>query len=50
MVESHQQFGPNVVSFQMASRGRRRYIVGCYLAPENVLTIESIFAAIGQFP
>ena len=33
VVEAVQQFGPNVVGFQMATWARRWYIVGCYLAP-----------------
>ena len=32
-VEAVQKFGPNVVGFQLATGGRRWYIVGCYLAP-----------------
>ena len=40
------QFGPNVVGFQMATGERRCYIVGCYLAPDDNLTIESVVTAL----
>ena len=29
---------------------RRWYIVGCYLAPENISTIESVVAALKERP
>ena len=45
-VEAVQQFGPNVVGFHLATGDRRWYIVGCYLAPNNTLTIESVAAAL----
>ena len=38
--------GANVVRFQMASGGQRWYIIGCYLAPDDALTIEYAVAAI----
>ena len=38
-VEAVQQFGPNIIGFQLAMGARRWYIVGCYLAPDNTLTI-----------
>ena len=38
-VEAVQQFGPNVIGFQLAAVAQRSYIVGCYLAPDNTLTI-----------
>ena len=31
-VEAVRQFGPNVVSFQLAMEARRWYIIGCYLS------------------
>ena len=40
-VEVVQQFGPNVVGFQMVTVERRWYIVGCYLAPDDTLTIDN---------
>ena len=41
-VEAIQKFRPNVVRFQMATEERRWYIIRCYLAPDNNLTIESV--------
>ena len=50
VVEAVQQFNPNVVSFQMATGERWWYIVGCYLDPDNTLTIESVVAALKECP
>ena len=50
VVEAVQQFGPNVVSFQLATGERRWYIVGCYLAPDDTLTIESVVVALKERP
>ena len=36
-VEAIQQFGPNVVIFQLAMSGRWWYIIVCYLAPDDAL-------------
>ena len=49
-VEAVQQFGPNVVSFQLATGERQWYIVGCYLDPNNTSTIESVVAALKERP
>ena len=49
-VEAVRQFGPNVVSFQLAMEARRWYIIGCYLAPNDTLTIESVVAALMERP
>ena len=49
-VEAVCQFGPNVVSFQLATGARRWYIIGCYLAPDNTSTIESVGAALKKRP
>ena len=49
-VEAVQQFGPNVVGFHLATGERRWYIVVCYLAPDNTLTIESVVAALKERP
>ena len=49
-VEAVQQFGTDVVGFQMATGKRRWYIVGCYLAPNDTLTIESVVAALKERP
>ena len=44
------QFSPNVVGFHMATGARRWYIIGCYLAPDDTLTIESVVAALKERP
>ena len=49
-MESHQHFRPNDVRFQMTSGGRRRRILGCYLALDDALTIEHVVTYIGQRP
>ena len=45
-VEAVHKFEPNVVSFELAKGERQWYTVGCYLAPDDTLMIESISAAI----
>ena len=49
-MEAVRQFGPNVMSFQLATGARRCYIIGCYLAPDNTSTIESVVAALKERP
>ena len=49
-VEAIQNFGPNVVGFQMVIGERPWYIIGYYLAPDNILTIESVVAALKECP
>ena len=49
-VEAIQQFEPNAVGFQMATGDQRWYIIGCYLAPDNTLTMESVVAALKERP
>ena len=44
------QFGPNVVGFQLVTGARRWYIIGCYLAPDATLKIESVVAALKERP
>ena len=41
-VEAVQKFGPNVIEFQIATGARRRYIVGCYLAPNDTSMMERV--------
>ena len=48
VVEAVQQFGTKVVGFQLAIGARRCYIVGCYLAPDDTSTIESVVAALKE--
>ena len=38
-VEAVRNFGPYVISFQLATGARRWYIVGCYLALDDTSTI-----------
>ena len=49
-MEAVRQFGLNVVSFQLATGARRWYIIGCYLAPDDTSTIESVIAALKERP
>ena len=49
-VEAVQQLGPSVAGFHLATGGQQWYIVGCYLAPGNTLTIESVVAALKERP
>ena len=49
-VEAVQQFSPNVIRFQLLTGARRWYIVGCYLAPDNTLTIERVVEALKEYP
>ena len=44
------KFGPNVIDFQLATGARRWYIVGCYLAPDDTLTIEKFIEALRGRP
>ena len=49
-VEAVQQFGPNVIGFQLTTGARRWYIVGCYLAPDDTSTIERVVKALRECP
>ena len=49
-VEAVQKFGPNVIGFQLATGARQWYIVGCYLAPDDTLTIERFVKALRERP
>ena len=49
-VEAVRQFGPNGVVFQLATVACRWYIIGCYLAPDDTSTIESVVAALKERP
>ena len=49
-LEAVLRFGPNVIGFQLATGERRRYVVGCYLAPDNTLTIERVVEALMERP
>ena len=41
-VEAIRQFGANVIACQLAKGERRLFIVGCYLAPNNGMTIQDM--------
>ena len=45
-VEAVQEYGPNVLSFEVAMGARRWYIIGCYLAPDDSETIERVHTAL----
>ena len=49
-MEAVQLFGPNVVGFHLATGERWWYIFGCYLSPDNTLTIESVVADLKERP
>ena len=44
------KFGPNVLGFQLATGARRWYIVGVYIAPEDMETMKRVVAAIRKKP
>ena len=44
------QYGPNAMSFELATVARWWYIIGYYLAPDNTSTIESVVAALKDRP
>ena len=49
-VEAVREYGPNVLSFEVATGGKRWYIIGCYLAPDDARTIERVVMALGDQP
>ena len=49
-VEAIHQFWSNVISFQLVTGEQQWHIIVCYLAPDNTLTIESVIAALKDFP
>ena len=46
-VEAVRKYGPNVLSFKVATEARWWYIIGCYLAPDGAEMIERVVAALG---
>ena len=38
------------MSFELAMGARRWYIIGCYLAPDDTSTIESVVASLEERP
>ena len=49
-VEAVENFGPNVIGFQLVTGSRWWYIVGVYLAPDNTETMERVSEAIRSRP
>ena len=49
-VEDHQQHGPNVIRSQLVTGGQNWHMLGCYLSPRDVSTLESVSAEIGHGP
>ena len=49
-VEAVRKYGPNVIGFQLATGARRWYIVGCYLARDDTLTIDRVVEALRDRP
>ena len=49
-VEAVQKYRQNVIGFQLATGAQRWYIVGCYLAPNDTLTIERVVEALRDRP
>ena len=49
-MEDVQQFGTNVVGFQLLAGERRWYIVVCYLAPDDTSTIEIVVVPLKEGP
>ena len=49
-MEAVRHFGPNVIGFKLATGARRWYIVECYLAPDDTLTIERFVKALRERP
>ena len=49
-VEAVREYGPNVLSFEVATGARRWYIIGCYLSPNDAQTIERVVTALGDQP
>ena len=47
-VEEVREYGPNVISFEVATGRRQWYIIGCYLALNDARTIERVVTALGD--
>ena len=50
VVVAVEKFGPNVIGFQLATRARRWYIVGVYLAPEDTTMMKRVSEALWSKP
>ena len=49
-VKAVRDYGPNVLSFEVATGARRWYIIECYLSPDDAETIERVVTALGDRP
>ena len=49
-VEAVQQFGSNVIGFQLAMGARRWYIIGCYLTSDDTSTIKRVVKVLRERP
>ena len=49
-VKAVPEYGPNIVSFEVATGARRWYIIGCYLSPDDAETIERVVTDLGDRP
>ena len=49
-MEDVREYGPNVLSFEVAAGAWRWYIIGCYLTPDDAETIERVVTALGDKP
>ena len=49
-VEAVREYRPNVFSFKVTTGGRRWYIIGCYLSPDDAWTIQRVVTAMGDQP
>ena len=49
-VDSIQNFGPDIASFQLVTGERQWFIIGCYPPPYNASVIQSVVAALRGFP
>jgi len=49
-IEETKFFGPNVLAFQLETGGKRFYVVGCYIPPDDLDALENIKLAWEERP
>ena len=49
-VEAHQVHVTNVASFHLELGGQRRFVVGCYLSPDDASMIDHVVVSTSQIP
>jgi len=49
-LESIRKHGPNVISFDLVTGGKRTPIVGVYIPPRDLTTLEQLHQALARFP